>query len=299
MLSLNSPIDIKGHCIGVAVKNGYLQRGLVRTESAMVEDDSASGFLAHAVRLQPVLFRNLVLHVTHIRTLRTQMYLVLTVAYSACGILSLAHGYVELLVVPSVPLVPRYRLYELLDLRRGVAPENIDRLALLLSCLERICLAPIVVLRGNQQIRAGYVIYYLNGGIGMPDGLLQLTLVHTVGHYVRDLDGFAFRMGFGLRISPVPISIEWHTCHRRRPTVRRARHLRPGLGNRPVCIHGAMLGRYGVAAQYTINRVRHVRVYDHLAPVLYLDQNVESGGSAAFQDRLPVSGAGVPRYLPV
>ena len=31
----------------------------------------------------------------------------------------------------------------------------------------------------------------------MPDRLLQLTLVHAVGHYVCDLYGFALRLGFG------------------------------------------------------------------------------------------------------
>ena len=47
-----------------------------------------------------------------------------------------------------------------------------------------------------------------------------------------------------------------------------------------------MLRSYGVAPQDAVNRICHVRVYDHLAPVLYLDQYVESGRSATFQDRL-------------
>ena len=136
------------------------------------------------------------------------------------GVLCFTHRAIEFIVVTSMPLVAGYGLDELLNLRSRIASEDVNRLALLLRRLECACLAPVVVLRRQKQVRAGYIVHYFDRGVGVPDRLLELTLVHAVRHYVSNLDWLPLRFLFRTRVPTLSVAVERHTRNRRRPSIR-------------------------------------------------------------------------------
>ena len=162
-------------------------------------------------------------------------------------------------------------------------PQDVNGLALLLGGLQGARLAPVVVSGSQEKVRAGDVVNDLNGRAGLPDGLLELTLVDAIGHYVGDVNrrllyllGGRFRaIRRWQRRADRPISeLAPLVC-------RTAGGL--DLTTVPSASTFRCSGRYGVSPEHPIDGIGHVGMDDDLGPTLNLDQDVEGRGGATLE----------------